>query len=120
MDSHYAARLIAIGRILVGATTLALPGRVGAAVGLGSRRSRALIRMVGVRDLMLGIGAFRALADGEPATGWVQAGAACDLVDAVAIIGVGPELGAAKTVAGVLIAGGAAAVGLRAAGNLRG
>jgi hypothetical protein len=45
-----------------------------------------MTRTMGVRDLALGVGTMHALAEGTPARNWVLAGAASDLIDAVATV----------------------------------
>ena len=119
MDSHYVARLLAIGRILAGIAMLAVPGPLLAAAGMVSTgRNRLLVRMVGGRDLVLGVGAFQALASGRAPGPWVRAGAVADTVDAVAILSTADELGPAKAAAGLAVAGGAAVAGARAAADI--
>ncbi|MBM3692029.1 MAG: hypothetical protein FJW77_01840 [Actinobacteria bacterium] len=105
------------GRALVGASLTVLPG-VGAAVGLGSRSgaTRAALRMVGVRDLALGLGAVAGVRGGTQAAEWTGWGAAADAVDAVALL-VTPGLPKRARLIG-LFAAGAAAVGLRLAWEL--
>jgi hypothetical protein len=41
-----------------------------------------LVRAVGARDIVVGSGALLALANGQPARTWLQAGIAADLADA--------------------------------------
>ncbi|MGH9286673.1 MAG: hypothetical protein ACRD0M_13520, partial [Acidimicrobiales bacterium] len=44
--------------------------------------ARALARMVGARDAMIGLGTILAMADDESATRWLVAGAVSDAADA--------------------------------------
>lgn len=119
MDSHHAARVLAVGRVAVGVTLLALPGGVARSIGVGSRPGvRLLIRMVGVRDLALGAGTLRALARGRGSRSWVRAGAACDAVDAAVLTTAAGDLGVGTALTGTVVAGGAAALGSKVAADL--
>jgi hypothetical protein len=79
---------LGIGRMLIGATTLATP--VGSLRFMGmdaatAARAAWLGRMTGARDAILGAGTVVSLRrDASPAP-WLFAGAAADLADAVAI-----------------------------------
>ena len=48
----------------------------------------------------------------------MQAGAACDAVDAVVLVGASGELGVGPALAGVTVAGGAAVIGAKIAADL--
>ncbi|HEX2162291.1 MAG TPA: hypothetical protein VHF88_10785 [Thermoleophilaceae bacterium] len=77
--------LLAVGRIATGAALLASPGRLGA-LWLGGAAAnpgtQLAIRALGVRDLVLGVGALSALGDERRLRRWIGAGAVCDLTDA--------------------------------------
>ena len=119
MDFHYAARLIAVGRIGIGAVLLALPGLIARRLGAPmTKRMLLLTRVMAIRDLVIGLGTFKALSDGSPAAPWIRAGAAADAVDAAAVLMAADEFGPAATVAGVAIASTTAALGFRAAAEL--
>jgi hypothetical protein len=120
MDPHHTARLLAIGRMAVGALLMVVPGVVTRPLtgGRPSRTVRLLARTTGARDLVLGAGAFAALADGSDASPWVKAGAAADAVDAVALAAASREIGAVAAVGGGAVAAAAAVVGFRAAHQL--
>ena len=81
MDARTAARLLALGRIGMGAALLAAPERITrtwlGADG-GTAGASVMGNVIGVRDLALGLGQLRG--DARP---WVLAGVACDLVDGV-------------------------------------
>jgi hypothetical protein len=112
-----AALWYARGRALVGVGLTVLPG-VGGAVALGSRGpgARAAVRMLGVRDLALGLGAVAGVREGRQAPEWLGWGAAADAVDACALL-VTPGLPKRSRLFG-LVAVAAAVVGLRLAWEL--
>jgi hypothetical protein len=87
------ARDLAVGlaraRIAIGAASLLAPGLVGRAIGgdAGSEgATRLFVRMVGARDLGLGLGVLVALDRDAPVRGWLEASALVDGLDAVAIV----------------------------------
>ncbi len=103
----------------MGVVLLAVPGWTVRTLGVESRPgSRLLVRTTGVRDLAIGVGTLRALTRGRGARTWVQAGAACDAVDAVVLVGASGELGVGPALAGVTVAGGAAVIGAKIAADL--
>ncbi len=114
-DHRRVALIIARARAVNGLVMLALPGVVGWAVfGQAGREptAKALLRLVGVRDLVLGIGAITTLKEQTMDAEWVGMGAAADAVDGLVSLvtpGLAPQ---ARIVS--LIGGGAAAVGLLA------
>ena len=110
-----AATAIARGRIAIGAAALAAPGpggrlmfgRDGSGPGI-----KTLIRMLGGRDLVLGLGVVIALDRGAPVRGWLEAGAAADTVDLVACVLARNEMPRAAYINTLALAGGAALAGL--------
>jgi hypothetical protein len=74
------------GRIAIGVLSLLAPGLVGRAM-IGpdgeSGGTRVLLRVVGARDLALGIGVLAALDRSAPVRGWLRASAIVDGLDAV-------------------------------------
>lgn len=81
---------ISAGRVGIGVVLLAAP--VGSVRVLGTdtataKRVTHLIRMAAIRDVVLGAGAASAQRRGEPSAGWVVAGAAADVADAVLVAG---------------------------------
>ena len=84
-----AARNLALGlaggRIAIGVVSLLVPGLVGR-VMIGpdgdSRGARLLLRVVGARDLALGVGLLAALDRDAPVRGWLRASAVVDGLDA--------------------------------------
>lgn len=113
LEPQTAARLLAVGRIAVGAALLAAPervltpwiGRDGGAEGV-----KVIGTALGVRDLAIGAGQLSALLRDDAAGGWLRAGAASDLVDLAATLRARehlPRLGVVGT--GLMAATGAAA-----------
>jgi len=80
---------LASGRIAIGVVSLLTPGLVGRAmVGPDgdSGEARLFARMVGARDLGLGLGVLLALDRGAPVRGWLEVSAAVDGIDAGACL----------------------------------
>ena len=121
MSPRTIARLLAMGRIAVGAGFLAAPGRAGEAwVGSDAHRSSGAVlgRAFGGRDLALGVGTLLSLRDGLTTKHWVRAGIISDAADFYGTFAARrelPRLGAYGTLA---IAGGATAVGAFLASRL--
>jgi hypothetical protein len=76
---------LAGGRIAIGVVSLLAPGLVGRAM-MGPRGdlggTRFVLRVVGARDLALGIGVLAALDRDAPVRGWLRASAVVDGLDA--------------------------------------
>jgi hypothetical protein len=114
-DHRRVALIIARARAVNGLVMLVAPGVIGWAVfGKAGRQptTKALLRLVGIRDLVLGIGAITTLKEQTMDAEWVGMGAAADAVDGLVSLvtpGLAPQ---ARVVS--LIGGGAAAVGLLA------
>jgi hypothetical protein len=114
-DHRQVALVIARGRAVNGLVMLVFPGIVGWVLfGKAGRQpvARALLRLVGVRDLVLGIGAITTLKERTMDAEWVGMGAAADVVDGVVSL-VTPGLVRRSRFVSV-IGGGAAAAGLLA------
>jgi len=89
MDASTLARLIALGRLGLGAGLTVAPGLVGRVwVGAGGASTGAKVigAGLGARDVAIGAGLWRALERGEDASGWLLAGAAGDAADLVATL----------------------------------
>jgi len=115
VEAKQLAIALARGRIALGAAAIAAPGAAGRLM-FGREGSaggaRALARMVGGRDVALGLGVVIALDRGAPVRGWLEAGALADGVDLLAsVLGRGAMRRSAylNTVA---LAGGAALAGV--------
>ena len=89
MEARDLAVGLAVGRIAIGVVSLLAPGLVGRAMTGrdGARGGTALfVRMVGARDLGLGLGLLLALDRGAPVRGWLEASAVVDAIDAGACL----------------------------------
>ena len=89
MEGRDLAVSLAGGRIAIGAVSLLAPGLVGRTM-TGPEGSdggtRLFARMVGARDLGLGLGLLAALDRGAPVRGWLEASALVDGIDAAACL----------------------------------
>jgi hypothetical protein len=101
-------------RIAIGAGALVAPG-TAARLMSGEAESRGLeplfARMLGARDLALGLGALVALDHGAPVRGWLEGAALADTADAVAAVLARRRLTPAAFAGTVGIAAGAAVAG---------
>ncbi len=78
-----------MGRIGLGAAAVVAPGlviRVLLGKGPIDARSKMLLRMVGGRDIALGLGVVFALNHEAPVRGWLEAGTVADSGDFVATV----------------------------------
>jgi hypothetical protein len=115
MEARDVAVGLAGGRIAIGVVSLLAPGLVGRAM-MGpkgnSGGARFFLRVVGARDLALGIGVLAALDRDAPVHGWLRASAVVDGLDAAGSLlarhqlrpAVFPAAAAAAT-AGALLSG---------------
>jgi hypothetical protein len=89
VDPSDSARTNAIGRAVLGAALIAVPG-VAARSWIGDAASapgaKVLARALGVRDVALGSGLLWALAREEPVHPWLTGAAVADTVDAAATL----------------------------------
>lgn len=118
MDERQVVRLLAAGRVVVGASLVALPGVAGRSwIDEAARTpaAKVVLRALGIRDLVLGAGALIALERGAPVREWVVLGAACDAVDAAATVLAVRRLPLKRTLPVLAVAATATAVGLAAA-----
>jgi hypothetical protein len=121
MDQRQIVRMIAVGRVALGVFALAMP-RVTSSLMFGARVSRGPLtmatRMLGARDLVLGLGTLRALdRDADPAT-WAKASAGADAGDAIAALLVLRAIPTSRALPTVAVAGAAAALNAHAAPRL--
>ena len=89
MEGRELAVRLASGRIAIGVVSLLAPGLVGRTMTGrdGSEGgTRLFARMVGARDLGLGLGLLVALNRGAPVRGWLEASAVVDGIDATACL----------------------------------
>ncbi|MGH2887403.1 MAG: hypothetical protein ACRDPA_32680 [Solirubrobacteraceae bacterium] len=112
-----AARIMAAGRVLIGATMLAAPDLVAAPwVGEDARTpgARVIVRALGARDAVLGAGTLAAAGDRAQLRRWLIASSASDVADFVATLA-GPRSSARSAV--LAVAAAAAVTGLAAAAS---
>ena len=89
MEGRDLAVGLAGGRIAIGVVSVVAPGFVaGAMTGRAGSEggTRLFARMVGARDLGLGLGVLMALDRGAPVRGWLEASAVVDGIDAAACL----------------------------------
>ncbi len=89
MEGRDLAVVLARGRIAIGVVSLLAPGLVGRTIirrGGSRGGTRLFARMVGARDLGLGLGVLVAVERGAPLRGWLEASAAVDGIDAAACL----------------------------------
>jgi hypothetical protein len=89
MEARDLAVSLAGGRIAIGVISLLAPGPVGRTMAGpegATGGTRLFARMVGARDLGLGLGVLLALERGAPVRGWLEASAVVDGIDAGACL----------------------------------
>jgi hypothetical protein len=89
MDDATLAMSIARGRIALGASALVAPRLAARVMGAGRSPSgtiTVLARMVGGRDVALGLGTVIAVDRGKPVRGWLEGSALADAVDCLACL----------------------------------
>jgi hypothetical protein len=115
MDAQAAAVALARGRSAIGIVALAAP-RLASRAALGPAGAAGgapvFARMLGARDVALGLGAVIALDRGAPVRGWLEAGALVDGVDLVTALLAREQIPRAALVSTVVLAGGAALGGI--------
>lgn len=117
MDDATVALSLARGRIAFGATALLAPRLAARVMGAG-RTPRGvtplLARMLGGRDIALGLGTVIALDRGTPVRGWLEGSALADGVDCLAcllartelppnVVRATVSLGGASAIAGIFL-----------------
>jgi hypothetical protein len=116
------ARALAIGRAVFGAALLIVPETV-AKGWLGEYAERpavhALVRSIGVRDMVLGMIALHTLDHPEVGPRWQATCAVVDTVDLLATGAARNDLPAAGVAGTAAVAGGAAAAGFYFARSLK-
>jgi hypothetical protein len=78
------ARALAVGRIVIGVTALVVPWpiiRLWVGRGQDRRAVNMFARIVGGREVALGLGALLALGNDAPVRGWMEAASLADAVD---------------------------------------
>jgi hypothetical protein len=115
MDDTTVALSFARGRIAFGAAAMVAPRLTARIMGAGRRPTATtslLARMLGGRDLALGLGTVIALDRGKPVRGWLEGSALADAVDCVACLLDRAELPENVVRATATIAGAAAVAGI--------
>lgn len=123
VNSPAAARALAAGRVAVGAALLLAPRAAGGRwVGELIERPgvRALMRSIGVRDVVMGMIALHTVDHPEVGPRWQATCAAVDAVDAFATVSAAGDLPASGVAGTVAVAGGAALAGAYLSRALRG
>lgn len=89
METRDLAVSLAGGRIAIAVISLLAPGLVGRTMtgpDAATGGTRLFARMVGARDLGIGLGLLLALDRGAPVRGWLEASAVVDGIDAAACL----------------------------------
>lgn len=95
MEERELAVSLARGRIAFGVVSLLAPGLVARTMtgaGRSEGGTRLFVRMVGARDLGVGLGLQVALDRDAPTRGWLEASAVVDGIDAAACLLARPHL----------------------------
>jgi hypothetical protein len=88
MDDAQLAITLARARIGIGVTLVLAPG-ISARMMSGRKAAGIeplLTRMLGARDMLLGLGTVIAVDRGAPVRGWIEASAASDVADSLACL----------------------------------
>ena len=120
IDERQVVRLLALIRVAVGVGLLLAPTLAGRPwLGDSARvpAVRLALRMVGGRDIVLGVGLLAALESGDDPRPWVRLSAAVDTADAAATV-LGARRLPRRVWAVALTASGAAAAGFASADRL--
>ena len=89
MEERDLALILARGRIAFGVVSLVAPGLVARTMtgpGGSEGGTRLFVRMIGARDLGVGLGLQVALDRDTPTRGWLEASAVVDGIDAAACL----------------------------------
>jgi len=125
VDMRATAKAVAVGRIALGVSYIAVPG-LALRAWPGRRPPKdddgallkLLARSTGGRDVALGVGVLFALSHDAPVRGWLEAGMLADAADAVAILLALPHLPKVKAAMMLGAAVGTAAAGRRLATSI--
>jgi hypothetical protein len=119
LDFRQAALALARGRAVNGLVMLAVPGLVGRLL-FGKQGSqpvtKALVRLVGIRDVILGVGAITTVKEHTMDAEWVGMGAVADAVDGVVALAATGLPARSRLIA--VVGGASAVVGMLAARGL--
>jgi hypothetical protein len=93
MEERDLALTLARARIAFGVVSLVAPGLLTRMMtGRSEGGTRLFVRMIGARDLGVGLGLQVALNRGAPTRGWLEASAVVDGIDATAFLLARPHL----------------------------
>jgi hypothetical protein len=115
MDDAAVALTLARARIAIGAAALVAPRLAARVMGASDSPAGAaplLARMLGGRDVALGLGTVIALDRGKPVRGWLEGSALADAVDCLACLLARGELSPNVVRATVGLGGGSAIAGI--------
>ena len=121
MNARQIATALAAGRVAIGTAMFAAPGLFGKGwIGDDAERpgTQLIMRVAGIRDLVLGLGSLTALSSGQDAKRWLEAGIVADAGDATAAILGRGEASALTVASTAVLAAGAAGAGVYARVNL--
>lgn len=121
MSARKIATALAAGRVAFGVGMFATPGLFGKGwIGADAERpgTQMVMRVAGIRDIVLGLGGLMALSNGEDAERWIEAGIVADAGDAAAAVLARGQASAVTVASTALIAGAAAGAGVYARMNL--
>jgi hypothetical protein len=85
LDDRDLARMLGLGRVVLGAAAMAAPRlftRAWTGEGEGSTTLPMAVRGLGARDVAIGVGTLVALENDGPVARWLEAGAVADATDA--------------------------------------
>jgi hypothetical protein len=119
MDNRQVALILARGRAVLGLVALAVPGvvsRLWLGAGAATPHGKALTRALGVRDVVLGVGALNAVKEDTQGPEWLSMGAVADGVDAIVSLTLRGTPRRTRLVA--LLAAGGAVAGLKLSRDL--
>jgi hypothetical protein len=120
MDDRTLGRGVAVGRMLFGLASLIAPKIVFGMVARDVPPAMVMmLRIFGIRDLVLGAGALQSLAGESTDTSWVAMGALADTADAAVATAFRKEIGPVATAATIGLAVPAALAGWKCVAGLR-
>lgn len=121
MDEKEIARILGLTRVGLGALGFLMPKKaIRMWIGQEAKPypTNMMARMLAIRDAGLGIGLLTALEKDTDVRGWLEAGALCDMGDAVATLGSWGDLPGLRRLLILASALGAAALGMQLAAEL--
>lgn len=121
MDDRDTARMLGWARVAIGGFLFLMP-RKAARIWTGREQAdfpnNMMVRGLGARDVIIGVGLATALESGRSASAWLQASAAADASDALGTLTSAGELGRLRALGLLTLEVGAAILGLSLAESL--